>query len=263
MKTPITENLSKINQHLGATTAVLPQVLRDFRLEDHRARVALCLDVSATMHPLYRSGKMQTFAERVLALGVFFDENDAIDIFLFGDKTHYVGQMNLLNFKDFIPKAKQKYISTGATQYSEVFAAIRKFYFPDAAGGARAEALLGAELPVYAMFVSDGTTLDEASAEQQLAWSSYEPIFWQFMAIGKNKEALNNRTPWGWISRAFAHDFSFFQKLDDLTEGCKLDNADFFCVADPQKITDQELYQHMMNEYPEWLQTAHTAGLIV
>ncbi|MEM6299990.1 MAG: VWA domain-containing protein, partial [Bacteroidota bacterium] len=255
--------LQKLQQHsLHLEDPVqLPKVLDEYALSQHRAQVALCLDVSATMHPLYASGKMQAFAEKILALGVFFDENDEIDVFLFGDETHYVGEMNLENFKDFIPTAKQKFISVGATEYDKVFRKVRKFYFPDAADGPRTEPLKSDGLPVYVMFVSDGTTLEEEATEKQLAYSTYEPIFWQFMALGKGKDDAGTGV-WGWINRAFAQDFSFFQRLDDLAVGSKIDNSDFFNIPDLNALDDQKLYQLMMNEYPEWLELATKAGIL-
>lgn len=261
MKTSPQENLRKLKEqvpHLSAANQ-LPEVLDEYALSQHRAKVALCLDISATMHPLYASGKMQQFAEKILALGVFFDENDAIDVFLFGDKTHYAGEMNLKNFKDFIPSAKQKYISTGATEYATVFRDVRKFYFKE--GGQRSEPLLDNEQPVYVMFVSDGATIDEAETEKQLAWSSYEPIFWQFMALGKSKADAGTGML-GWINRAFAKDFSFFQKLDDLKGESDIDNADFFNVSELHKLDDKSLYKMMMDEYPEWLEVATKAGIL-
>lgn len=261
MKTSPQENLRKIDQRVPYLKAAhqLPEVLDEYALSQHRAQVALCLDISATMHPLYASGKMQAFAEKILALGVFFDENDEIDVFLFGDVAHHVGEMNLKNFQDFIPKAKQRYIVTGATRYATVFREVRKFYF--GSGGERSEPLTGNTEPVYVMFVSDGATTDEAETEAQLAWSSYEPIFWQFMALGKNK-ADAGAGVWGWINRALAKDFSFFQRLDDLKDGSQIDNADFFNVAELSKLDDKALYQMMMDEYPEWLSVATKAGIL-
>ncbi|HEY0038586.1 MAG TPA: TerD family protein, partial [Longimicrobium sp.] len=43
-------------------------------LSSHRARVGLVLDISASMTALYREGKVQLLAERVLALATRFDD---------------------------------------------------------------------------------------------------------------------------------------------------------------------------------------------
>jgi hypothetical protein len=53
-------------------------------LAEHTARVALVLDISGSMAALYRSGAVQRLAGRVLALGLRFDDDGVVDVFLFG-----------------------------------------------------------------------------------------------------------------------------------------------------------------------------------
>jgi hypothetical protein len=55
--------------------------------------------------------------------------------------------------------------------------------------------------------------------------------------------------------------FEFLENLDDLG-GRYVDNADFFSVEDPEAIADQELYDLLMTEYPNWLKTARSRGLL-
>ena len=35
-----------------------------------------------------------------------------------------------------------------------------------------------------------------------------------------------------------------------------VDNADFFHVDDLAKITDEDLYQRLLNEFPSWIKAA-------
>ncbi|MEH7481093.1 VWA domain-containing protein [Neobacillus drentensis] len=42
----------------------------------------------------------------------------------------------------------------------------------------------------------------------------------------------------------------------------EFNNADFFSVEDPQSISDNELYDLLMQEYPEWVKAATAKGLI-
>jgi hypothetical protein len=56
-------------------------------------------------------------------------------------------------------------------------------------------------------------------------------------------------------------DFSFLTELDEMG-GRFLDNASFFAVADPGELSDSQLYDLMMTEYPDWLRQAATRGLI-
>jgi hypothetical protein len=101
-------------------------------------------------------------------------------------------------------------------------------------------------------------------------WSSFEPIFWQFMAIGQSsKNVVPDGAPPPPAKRGFGArfaqmlngDFQFLEELDDM-QGRFLDNADFFSVQDPADIGDAQLYDLMMTEYPGWLQQAKQRGLI-
>jgi stress response protein SCP2 len=234
--------------------------LQKANLTDHQAQVALCLDVSGSMYSLYSSGKIQRLAEKILALGCRFDDDGAIKIFLFAGNAQNRGEMTVDNFHNFIGQAYNQYGGAGGTNYAPALQAIRTAYFPDARGGNR-HSPLKANMPVYVMFVTDGQPFDRDQSEQQLQWSSYEPIFWQFMAIGKSsKDAKAKR---GGLFGLFSggNQFEFLENLDDLG-GRYVDNADFFSVEDPEAIADQELYDLLMTEYPNWLKTARSRGLL-
>jgi len=234
--------------------------LKEKNLTDHSARVALCLDISASMSSLYRTGKVQALAERTLALGCRFDDNGAIDIFLFGSGSHEAGAMTLDNFKGFVKNITDKYPLEGGTRYGLAIETIRKFYFPDAKGQKR-EQPVSADSPVYVMFITDGETLDQQYTETQIKWAAYEPIFWQFMGLGESKKDVKAGGIKGFFSRMIKPDFGFLEQLDEMG-GRFVDNANFFSIKDPADIADDELYALMMREYPEWLKTARTKGLI-
>ncbi|MDJ1183826.1 VWA domain-containing protein [Roseofilum casamattae] len=229
-------------------------------LTDHQARVALCLDVSGSMYSLYQSGKIQRLAEKILALGCRFDDDEAIKIFLFAGDSRDMGEMTVDNFRNFIGQAHKQYKGAGGTKYGAALQAIRRAYFPDGYAGQR-QSPVTASQPVYVMFVTDGQPFDKPESERQLQWSSYEPIFWQFMAIGKsNKDVRAKRGGiLGFLSGS--SQFEFLESLDDLS-GRYIDNADFFSVEDPAAIADEELYDLLMTEYPNWLKMARDRGLL-
>ena len=101
-------------------------------------------------------------------------------------------------------------------------------------------------MPVYVMFVTDGDTQDREGTEQEIRNASMEGIFWQFMAIGEKRT--------GFLARLTGN-FEFLEKLDQLT-GRVVDNANFFLVKDPQEPTDEQLFDLLMHEYPDWLNAA-------
>ena len=239
-------------------------------LTEHRARVALCLDISGSMNQLYKSGKVQELCERVLGMAVQFDDDGACDVFTFGTGGYDEGPLDLRNYQGWVNQLLQRRRLEGGTNYNHAMQAVRRHYFPDANGGQRNSPHQD-KLPVYVMFVTDGQTTDQAGTKHQVEWSSYEPLFWQFMAIGqssRNVDAgaapLSKKKRGGFGARLasmMTGDFQFLEELDDMP-GRFIDNADFFSVSDPAHLTDEQLYDLMMNEYPSWLKLAQAQGLL-
>lgn len=206
-------------------------------LQNHTAKVALCLDVSWSMDGLYSSGIVQRLAERVLALGLNFDDDGSIDVFTFGGTASYCGGMDLNNFRGFVNSLPMQ----GATNYSAACRLIREVYF---ANSGQRVGTLSVPNPVYVMFVTDGDTSDRAAVEEQMRWSSAEPIFWEFMGVGGSTGGL-----------------TFLQSLDNLS-GRMLDNAHYFNAANPDQLSDTDLYDLMLTEYPAWVNQVKSRGLV-
>jgi stress response protein SCP2 len=214
-------------------------------LGEHTARVALVLDISASMTMLYRRGAVQRLAERVLALGLRFDDDGEVDVFLFGEKVHHPERgLTLDGYQDYIARLLQEHKLEYDTQYGAAAAGVRRHYFGEA--GPRSHPRSEAT-PVYVMFITDGEPSDKAEVTRQVRAASYEPVFWQFMGVGSGR-------------------FSFLERLDDL-DGRYTDNADFFSVTDEEllgatPISDDALFARLMTEYPDWLQRARSGGLL-
>lgn len=68
------------------------------------------------------------------------------------------------------------------------------------------------------------------------------PLFWQFVGIGgSNYGALSD--------------------LDTMS-GRVVDNAGFFAIDDLHKVSEEELYDRLMSEFPVWLRAAKAKGII-
>jgi len=236
-------------------------------LGEHTARVALCLDISGSMSRLYRDQKVQQLIERVLALALRFDDDGAVDVFLFGTHGHVAGTLDLSNVTGYTDTMLREFRLEGGTNYSTAMRLIRKHYF----GSEESRTSIHRDpVPVYCMFVTDGQTTDEKSATEQVRSSSFEPMFWQFIAIGESAREVAPKTAAparkGLFGRAASlakpsqSQFRFLEELDDMA-GRNVDNADFFAVADPTSIPDSELFDLMMTEYPAWLQQIAAKGM--
>jgi stress response protein SCP2 len=224
-------------------------------LATHRAQVCLVLDISASMSKLYRSGQVQAFAERILALACRFDDDGQIDVFLFGRNVHHVRPMDLSNWSAYVQQVIDAHPLEGDTRYGAAIEGVRRHYFPDGGGAART-APVKAALPVYVMFVTDGGTSDRPFTERQLRWASYEPIFWQFMGIGKGRKSKAKQ-----MAQFADSDFPMLEKLDEL-DGRLIDNANYFSVATPAEHADAALFDLLMTEYPAWVKLGRQQGML-
>ena len=220
-------------------------------LQQHAAKVAICLDISGSMSTLYKSGKIQHFVERILALGTRFDDDGSIDVFLFGKNAHDAGELTISNCHSFINGLLKKYPLEGSTYYSKAITMIRKHYI---GSSSHRKNPFPQDIPVYVMFVTDGDTFDRDQTTKQIVNASFEPIFWQFMAIDETRRGL--------FGSSRQSQFKYLEQLDNL-EGRYIDNAGFFSVKDPAAIPDDELYDLLMNEYPKWVKEAKANGLMM
>jgi stress response protein SCP2 len=232
-------NLEKKDKELLSLVKKVSVSLEKKRLLTDRAKVALCLDISGSMSSLYKSGKIDTLVRRVMALGYRFDDDGEIDVFLFGAKVHDWGAIGVDDYRTFVKDMQGRHPLEGGTRYGDAIARIRTFYARNNPEG----------LPVYVMFVTDGGTDDKAKTQRELRAAAAEPLFWQFMAIGAKGVFAQAR-------------FEFLEKLDELT-GRVVDNANFFQVADPAAPSDEEMFELMMGEYPDWLKAAQAARVLI
>lgn len=230
-------------------------------LVDTKAKVALVLDYSGSMNSLYRSGAMQQLAEKVLSLGVQLDDDGAIDLFVFDSGAAYLGEINLNDYQGSIDRLRGNR-HMGTTNYAAAFLAVRDHYFGNqytvasaepqkrglfglgkaSAAPAQNAAPTAAELPVYAVFLTDGAPDSKPAAVKALTEVSHAPIFWKFLSIGSEEMA-------------------FLQKLDDLSDRF-IDNADYKPIGQVDSLSPAALYDVLLDEYSGWLKEARQKGLI-
>lgn len=222
-------------------------------ITDQKAAVVLALDFSGSMDSLYRSGKVQELVERILPLGLAFDDNGEVDFYLFHDGFIKMKEnITLQNVFGYIQNKVLGKYSMGGTRYApiinaivEEFGNVRKVKTGGFMGFGSKESTVSNEpldYPVYVIFITDGANGDRADAERAIREASKQGIFFQFIGIGYET-------------------FDFLQKLDGLS-GRFLDNANFFKVDDLARKTDDDLYALLLAEFPGWIPQAKSKGLI-
>ncbi|MCZ7860875.1 VWA domain-containing protein [Agrobacterium salinitolerans] len=203
-------------------------------LSDVIATVALVLDKSGSMAFQYSKGRVQEVVDRIVPLAVHFDDNEELDCWTFADKQKRLPNVTLSNVRDYVRREVEKYgvfkIGVGNNE-PVVIKDIVDFYRNQ-----------GGKTPVFVIFISDGGVYKNAEIKKLIKDASGLPIFWQFVGIGgSNYGALSD--------------------LDTMT-GRVVDNAGFFAIDDLHKVSEEELYDRLMSEFPLWLKAAKAKGII-
>lgn len=233
-------NLKKSTETLGEHLVDLSKK-KGIDLEKHIAKVAVVLDYSGSMSGLYNSGKVQKVLNRLFPLALRFDDNGELDVFLFSNGYKQMEGMTLENYEDYVKKVILKSsFSMGGTEYAPVINGLLKEY-----SSQKKQSFLSSifknnvqgetidNTPTFVIFITDGENYDERETDQAVRESSKQNIFIQFVGIGNER-------------------FSYLSKLDDL-DGRPVDNTGFIRVKDFEKISDEEVYQQLLDQYPDWL----------
>jgi hypothetical protein len=96
--------------------------------------------------------------------------------------------------------------------------------------------------PIYILFISDGGVSASGAIKKLMIEAAKLPIFWQFVGIG-------------------GHNYGILEKLDTMA-GRVVDNCGFFALDDLHDITEEQLYDKLMEEFPQWLKDAKAKGII-
>lgn len=217
--------------------------LKKRNLDGHAASVGLCMDVSGSMGNMFRDGTVQTVIERVLGLGLNFDDNGAIDVFAFAATSQYIGELRHDRFPGAAAWIQREEKCGGTTSYAPAIWKILEHYGYAKDGKPLTEVKLPAQRPVYLLFITDGGNDDKNPSKAAIEAAARFPVFFQFVGIG-------------------GAEFPFLERLDDL-KGRFLDNVDFFEMNNPAQVPEAELYDKVMAEYPKWLAQAQAKNIVL
>ncbi|MEK5234013.1 VWA domain-containing protein [Lysinibacillus sp. FSL K6-0232] len=202
-----------------------------------KSRVAVVFDASGSMTQLYQKGTIQRAFERVLAVAACMDDNGELDVWFFGSKFMKARSVTERDFEDYI---QQTYpipkmfggLGVGNNEPPVMKDIIHHYVKKEPRK----------DIPAYIIFFSDGGIYKDKEIAKILTDASKQNIFWQFIGLGNAN-------------------YGVLQKLDDLP-GRFIDNADFFALDDFDKISDEELYNRLLTEFPQWLKEARAKGIL-
>lgn len=197
------------------------------------SRVAIALDASGSMMDLYLNGTIQAIVERLLPIAMNFDDNGEMEFWTFSDECRRYAPITKDNFYGYIKRNMRP--PEGGTCYAPVIMDIYNKYIKEDP----------ANMPNYIIFITDGENCDRTEAENLIKAMSKYPIFFQFVGIGSGS-------------------FDYLNNLDEM-KGRYIDNANFFKIrdiTDTKEMTDDEIYNKLLKEYPMWADNAKVKKMI-
>ena len=213
-----------------------------------KARVIAVLDYSGSMSGLYRKGVVQKTLNKLVPLGLTFDDNGEIEVYLFQNSYRKLDEMTVDNYSDYVNEVIEKSgYSMGGTEYAPVLRAIQNIHQPVVMS--KAKGLLGGLFKkkatpveevsgdkdeiIFVIFITDGDNSDMSETDEIVRELSKTKTFIQFIGVGDEK-------------------FKYLQKLDDLS-GRAVDNTGFTRFKDISKVDDTELYEKVLEQFADWL----------
>ncbi|MFF8435117.1 vWA domain-containing protein [Streptomyces bacillaris] len=207
-------------------------------LNGRRAAVYLVLDYSGSMRDYYKDGTVQALADRVLGLSAHLDDDGRVPVVFFSTDVDGHAEIGLDRHHGMIDKIVANLGHMGRTNYHVAMDAVIDDYLDS-----------GSTDPALVVFQTDGGPTSKLAAERYLCKAARLPLFWQFIGFGDTRSSQ----------------FDFLRKLDELPVPAKrpVDNAGYFHAGlDPRKVSDTELYDRLLGEFPSWLAAAEARGIV-
>ena len=205
--------------------------LKKKNLETTVARVGLVLDISGSMVPRFKNGTVQSIVNKTLPLAVQFDDDGELDFWFYGTTAKKMDSVNLKNYTTAVPEDwKHLMLDLGGRNNEPIVMRMVVDEYKDT------------KIPAYVLFITDGGVNQKREIQNIITEASHMPIFWQFVGVG-------------------GKNYGILEKLDTMT-GRYVDNAGFFALDDFKKVSNEELYARLLEEFPSWLEEIKRKGMI-
>lgn len=217
--------------HLVSLIKPLVFELKKKNLETTVARVGLVLDISGSMSQRFKNGTVQEIVNKTLPLAVQFDDDGELDFWYYGTTARRMKSVNLDNYTEAVPNDwKHLMMELGGRNNEPT---VLKMVV---------DAYKSTKIPAYVLFITDGGVNHKKEIQNIMIEASHLPIFWQFVGVG-------------------GQNYGILEKLDTMT-GRYVDNAGFFALDDFKKVSNEELYARLLEEFPKWLADIRKKGMI-
>ncbi|MFF9200445.1 VWA domain-containing protein [Streptomyces sp. NPDC014986] len=216
------------------------------------ARVILVLDASGSMSFLYSKGVVADVVERMAAVAAQLDDDGEMQAWTFASNPARLPDLRLGELPEWLRlhvrvgemglfrRGRKKGLDPSQVdmrdvgiqnEEQKVIAEVRAFVRDHPASA-----------PTLVLFFSDGGVYRNSEIERELREAVEEPVFWQFVGLGRSN-------------------YGVLERFDTLP-GRRVDNVGFFAVDDISTVPDPELYDRLLSEFPSWITAAGRAGIL-
>lgn len=228
--------LEKSAPQLVNLSKTLAVSLKKKGLSDIVARVALVLDASGSMTQQYQKGNVQGVVDRIATLAMRLDDDGELDTWGFASRHARLPSVSIGNVSGYVSEITKKHSTMSiigklgvSNNEPPVMREILDFY-------------RASTLPAFVVFISDGGVGSSEEIKRVLVEASNFPIFWQFVGLGGSS-------------------YGILKDLDTM-RGRTVDNANFFQIDDWNRVSESELYDRLLNEFPAWIRAAKGARIL-
>jgi hypothetical protein len=195
------------------------------------ARVVLVLDASGSMSFLYSGGVVADVVERMAAVAAELDDDGEMQAWTFASDPARLPDLRLGELPEWLrlhvrvgemslfrrSKKPRKGLQPGQVdmrsvgiqnEEQKVIAQVRDYVRANPAA-----------VPTLVLFFSDGGVHRDAAIEKELRAAAEEPVFWQFVGLGRSN-------------------YGVLERFDTLP-GRRVDNVGFFAVDDIRTVPDR------------------------
>lgn len=202
--------------------------LAKHNLQSVKAKVAFVLDASGSMTGEFKKGNVQTVLDRIAVLAVQFDDDGDMDMWGFAEKHRKYKDVTLDNLDGYVADIQN---SARRGRWENL----------PGLGGINNEppvleeiidTFKHSDLPVYVVFITDGGISKTRAIKEAIRRSANYPIFWKFLGLGGSG-------------------YGILEQLDTFTDR-RIDNTHFFAIDDFATMSDERLYDLLLEEFKDW-----------
>ncbi|MGB8664197.1 MAG: VWA domain-containing protein [Serratia inhibens] len=201
-------------------------------LQSVKAKVAFVLDASGSMTGQFKQGNVQAVLDRIAVLAVQFDDDGDMDMWGFAEKHRKYKNVTLDNLDGYVADIQK----SGHRGRWEILPGLGGTNNEPPVLEEIVDTFKNSDLPVFIVFITDGGISKTKAIKEAIRRSANYPLFWKFVGLGGSG-------------------YGILEQLDTFTDR-RIDNTHFFAIDDFARMSDEKLYDLLLEEFKDWIQAA-------